>query len=174
MKTLKEYLPFVKSHILIQENLANKFNKPEYPEYKSKLHIKSAYEFSQLFEIIDKSCKYIEELEKRPSEALAPQKSQSLELTYDEIEGLPEDLIKELSVSDTDKIEYLIRTIINEAGGTLNLDRIIIGLYKQTNEIHKRTAITARLYRMVQRGTVSNVPGKKGVYSTEIKGSVDL
>ncbi|MCG8369207.1 MAG: hypothetical protein MJA32_01705, partial [Proteobacteria bacterium] len=32
-------------------------------------------------------------------------------------------------------------------------------------EVHKRQTVTSRMYRMAQRGLVSGVPGKKGVYT---------
>lgn len=164
MKTLKEYLPFVKEQIQIQEKLAQKY---PFPQWRTNLHLDSAATFRELAETIEKAEVYIEELEKKPSTPITP-KNLALELSYDEIEGLPEELIKELSISDTDKEEYLIKTIISEAGGVLNLDRILIGLFKQTNEVHKRTAINSRLYRMVQKGSIYPVPSKKGVYSVDL------
>jgi hypothetical protein len=59
-----------------------------------------------------------------------------------------------------------IEHIIAQSGGFLSLDKIMVELYKRTREIHKRNTLTSRLYRMAQRGTIYNVPGKKGVYST--------
>jgi hypothetical protein len=90
----------------------------------------------------------------------------TLNLQPGELDDLPEDLIKELS-ADNDRVEHVIFKIIDEAGGITSLDRIIIGLYRKTGEVHKRSATTSRLYRMSQKGFVFNVPGKKGVYSTK-------
>lgn len=88
----------------------------------------------------------------------------TLNLQPGELDDLPDELIKELA-ADNDRVEHVIFKIIDEAGGITSLDRILIGLYRKTNEIHKRSATTSRLYRMSQKGFVFNVPGKKGVYS---------
>lgn len=87
-------------------------------------------------------------------------------LSWDELEGLPEELVAELSISDSDKTDFNIIGLIREAGDVASLDRIILNLYKQTGEIVKRANLNARLYRMVQKEQIYSVPGKKGVYST--------
>lgn len=92
--------------------------------------------------------------------------SHQINLTFDDIQDLPDELIKELSINKDD-LDFIISNLIAEAGGILSLDKILVGLYKKTGEIHKRTAINNRLYRMGTRGELFSVPGKKGVYSTE-------
>ena len=52
------------------------------------------------------------------------------------------------------------------SGGVLSLDKLLIGLYKKTGEIHKRQALVSRLYRMSQKGVVFGVANKKGFYAT--------
>ena len=89
-----------------------------------------------------------------------------LALTRDEIEGLPEELMRELNVSDADKAEFSIVAVIDDTGGVATLDRILVALYHQSGQIMKRANLNARLYRMSQKGFIHNVPGKKGVYST--------
>lgn len=89
-----------------------------------------------------------------------------LDLTFEEVEGLPAELVQELSISDGDRTEFVILKIIRELGGIASLDRILVGLYRQTNEIMKRTTLTSRIYRMTQKGLLYSVPNRKGVYST--------
>jgi hypothetical protein len=72
----------------------------------------------------------------------------------EDIEGLPPELMQELSISDADRLEFTIVGIINEAGGLMSLDKIIIGLYKKSGEIHKRSTLTSRLYRMIQKNLI--------------------
>lgn len=90
-----------------------------------------------------------------------------LSLSFEEVEGLPDELVAELSISDADKTEFNIGNAIEEAGGVITLDRLLIALYKKTGEIHKRATLTSKLYRMAQKNAIFNVPGKKGVYSSE-------
>lgn len=95
--------------------------------------------------------------------------STSLNLTYAEIKDLPEDLVKELTILDSHKEEYRIKNIIKNAGGMLNIDRIIIAIYHETSKIVKRSTLNSRLYHMVKKGLISSVPGKRGIYFIDPK-----
>lgn len=88
-----------------------------------------------------------------------------LALTFAEVQGLPKELLEELSLSDGDKLDYAILKIIEDCGGIASLDRLLVGIYKDTGEVMKRGTLTSRMYRMSQRGMVYTVPGKKGAYS---------
>ena len=72
----------------------------------------------------------------------------------------------ELSISESDKLDYSLVSLIKSCGGVATLDRILVSVYKLTEEIMKRATLNSRLYRMVQKGLIYSVPGKKGVYST--------
>jgi hypothetical protein len=87
-------------------------------------------------------------------------------LSLEDIKDAPKELLEELNLSDTDKQEMLIEAILNDAGGTLSLDKILVELYKRTGQVHKRNVVISRLYRMGNRGLIYSLPGKKGVYST--------
>ena len=87
-------------------------------------------------------------------------------LRLDELEGLPPELVAELSISESDKTEYAIIRIIEDCGGMAAIDRILVNLFRHTGEIHKRNTLTSRLYRMAQKGEIFAVPSKKGFYST--------
>lgn len=131
-------------------------------EWRKKIHTTTAEKLRAVSE-------HIVTLQSAISESLnrtSPIKvGNQLTLSLDEIQGLPDELIKELSI-DTDSTDFIIASLINEAGGILSLDKILVGLYKKTGEIHKRTPLSNRLYRMGQRGEIFSLPGKKGIYST--------
>lgn len=85
----------------------------------------------------------------------------------EDLDGLPDELIQELSVTDGDRLDFTIYTIIEELGGIASLDQLLIALYRKTGEVHKRPNVNSRLYRLTTRGgELFNVPGKKGVYAT--------
>lgn len=94
------------------------------------------------------------------------QGTRNLGLTPHDIDGLPEELIQELSISEADMADFGILSVVDEAGGILSLDKILIALFKKNGEICKRTAINSRIYRMIQKGLMFPVPSKKGVYAT--------
>lgn len=78
------------------------------------------------------------------------------------IHDLPEELLKELSVSKTDELEDQLVTVINAYGRTASLDQILVGLYRKFRVTQKRRFIQNKLYRM---SNVWSVRGKKGVYT---------
>jgi len=88
-----------------------------------------------------------------------------LSLTQDDLENLPPEQVKELSISSSDRAEFSILSMLENHGGIMSLDQIIVCLYKETQEVQKRATITARLYRMSQKEMIYTVPLKKGVYS---------
>ena len=75
--------------------------------------------------------------------------------------------LKMARISESDKAEFTIVSLIDESGGVASLDQILVALYRKTGEISKRLGLNSRLYRMVQKGLIHSVPGKKGVYSTK-------
>lgn len=92
---------------------------------------------------------------------------QRLALSWEEVQGLPPELLRELSVSDGDKLEFEVLKIMEDLGGVASLDRLLVALYQSTGEVHQRTWLNNRLYRMGQKEMLYSVPKRKGVYSLE-------
>ena len=90
----------------------------------------------------------------------------SINLTPADLDGLPQEVIEQLGLSDSDYYEMDLVRLINKVGGVISLDKLIVLLYKEKNEIAGRTPLNARLYRMIKKGLIYSVPTKKGVYST--------
>jgi hypothetical protein len=82
----------------------------------------------------------------------------------DDIHDLPEELLAELSVLKTDEIEDQIVTVVNSYGGSADLDRILVGLFRKFGVSQKRRFIQNKLYRM---DMIWSVDGRKGVYTTQ-------
>jgi hypothetical protein len=161
MGKIENYIAFVKEQVSVQERLARKFDDDP---YRKNVHLKSASGFADL-------AKFLEEIQSKGTHRTAylnrgdsPQKR--ILLTYEDIDGAPEELIKELNISDADRQELQIEFLIAQHGGVLSLDKILVELYKKTGDVPRRNTVTSRLYRMAARGMIYNVPGKKGVYST--------
>ena len=164
MSIIDEKISFVKEQIDFQEKQAKKFSSDA---WRQGLHKGSADKYRDLVSFIESQQKKIEELEISNAfdKASPPSQLSQFNLSFEEVQALPEDLIKELSFSDSDKTEFLIQNLIAEYGGLASLDRILVGIFKKTGEVHKRNAITAKVYRMVNKGMLFSVPTKKGVYS---------
>lgn len=159
---LEKFIPFVKDQSAYHARMADRFG----PDSKQKdlkraqKHAESSAKFAELAQVLEQAPK---------TQATAPQgsaKPRQLSLGFDEIQDLPDELLQELSISDADRTDYAILQIIEECGGIASLDRILVGLYKATGEVMKRSTLTSRAYRMAQKGNLFSVPTKKGVYST--------
>lgn len=84
---------------------------------------------------------------------------------FGDLTDLPAEVLAELSVTKLDDLEQKMRDIVassDEAG----LDAVIIELYRRHKIMHPRRFVMNKLYRMAQKGLISAVEGKKGVYTT--------
>ncbi len=52
-----------------------------------------------------------------------------LRLELSDLEDLPSELLEELSISSSDKAEYAILNILEEAGEIATLDQLLVALY---------------------------------------------
>ncbi len=161
MEKLASHIEFVKSQIEFQQRQAVRFA-PE--PRRSRLHLDAVERFKSLLvdlEILITRIYENPEFLKVSGATVAPR----LSLSWEEIHGLPQELLEELSISESDKTEFNISSLITELGGIASLDRLLVALFRQSSEITKRAALNQRLYRMVQKELIYSVPGKKGVYS---------
>lgn len=163
MSILAKHLPFVKAQC---EFHRNRLKKPEVAKnpWRVKLHTETAEKFEALAIDLEASDGL---LDAPPVAKRRPSSPVQLSLNIEEIADLPAELVQELSISEGDKTEFAVLNAVEEAGGVITLDRLLIALYRKTNEIHKRNTLTSRIYRMTSKGQLHNVPGKKGVYSNE-------
>jgi len=166
MDNLSQHLTFVKEQEAYHEKLSRKF---EEQPWRREMHVSTAEKFRQL-------ANYLVQSDSNGGQRRR-QALDNLTLTPEDVEGLPPELVSELSISDADKLEFIIIGALRDAGGVLNLDRILIALFRKTGEVFKRNTTTSKLYRMIQKGLIYPVNGRKGVYSIdeiETKESGDL
>lgn len=85
--------------------------------------------------------------------------------SFGDLSDLPEEVIAQLSLTKVDELEQQLRDIVASGdGGEVGLDAIIIELYRRHKVINERRFIMNKLYRMAQKGVISGVDGRKGVY----------
>lgn len=102
-------------------------------------------------------------LEQLVGHASSPANDNATALRPEDLDGLPEDLLAELN---RDELEVKIQSVIKKAGGVMSLDRLMVALYREHGEVHKRRQLNQKLYRMVSKGGLYSVPRRKAVYST--------
>lgn len=84
---------------------------------------------------------------------------------FGDISDLPEDLLKELTLAKVDRLEQQIYDIFVAADADIDIDAILIELYRRNGVVQKRKFLQNKLWRMINKGTVYSVSGKKGIYS---------
>jgi hypothetical protein len=84
--------------------------------------------------------------------------------TYGDLSDLPPSLLKELSGIKADDLEQQLFTII-KSGDEVELDAILIELWRRFKVEQTRKFLQNKLWRMAQKGMIWTVPGKKGVYT---------
>ena len=127
----------------------------------------------------DSLIKAMEEAILKLSETVSPQlkpgasSGRKIYLRPSDIRGLPQELVKTLSLTESDFLDFQIIDIIEAVGGVMSLDHILIGLYRETKKVHDRIKTSQRIYRMSTKGKLFNVKGMKAVYTTR-KELVDM
>lgn len=86
--------------------------------------------------------------------------------SYGDISDLPDELVSQLSGIKTDELEEQIYGVVKAAGAEIELDRLLIELFRRFGSVHERRFINNKCYRMAQKGLIFQVPGRKGVYTT--------
>jgi hypothetical protein len=161
MAKIDKYAAFVKEQVGVQQKLAVKY---EDSPFRRGQHLDSAKNFAELAD-------FLSEIQKKGTSDTsylyrADTPLKRLHLTYEDIKDLTEEQLRELNLTEADRQDIIVEHIIAQNGGFHSLDKIMVDLFKETKEFPKRTTIVSRLYRMVSKGMIYNVPGKKGVYST--------
>lgn len=82
-------------------------------------------------------------------------------ISEEELQDLPEELLKQLSKRKNHTwdgtILYNIKQILDEAGKAMNIDCLLVWLYRKTKKIHKRHLVQQILTTGCRRGLVIRV-----------------
>lgn len=79
------------------------------------------------------------------------------------LDEFPDELVNELAISRADQEDAQIVQLFRIARRPLNINEVMVGLFRKFQVQSKRTALSARLYRMASRGDLSNP--EKGIYA---------
>ena len=151
MSNIQNHIKFVKSQAEYQSLRASHFTSQN-DEVRANAYQNRYQQFLELAQFIEDNC-------------VNSHASNSIYVTPQDLVGLPEEVIRELNISESDRHDFFIMSIIEKLGGVASIDKIIIGAYRDSEEILERQKLNARLYRMSSKGLVYSHPNRKGVYS---------
>jgi hypothetical protein len=164
MLTLSDALTFVNGQAQFHDMKLREYSATS--PRRGTQHDRLCQQFAALADYLQRQEDRIERLGSGVSADTPPSGVVQLSLRFEDIEGLPPELMQELSITDGDKTDFAIQALMQERGGVMSLDQLLIALYRKTGEIHKRPNLNSRIYRMTTKGALFSVPGRKGVYST--------
>ena len=87
--------------------------------------------------------------------------------SYGDLSDLPPELVKELTGIKVDDLEQQIFTVVKAGGSEVDLDSILIELFRRFKVVQTRKFLQNKLWRMAQKGVIQTVPGRKGVYTAQ-------
>jgi hypothetical protein len=93
------------------------------------------------------------------------QKTKPIPASYGDLSDLPPELMKELTGIKVDELEEQIFTVVKAGGAEVDLDQVLIELFRRFGSIQTRKYLQNKLWRMAQKGLVFSVPNRKGLYS---------
>lgn len=155
MAIIDKYELFIKEQVEYQERKASYFKRKD-DLLRAETYADRAKLFKEMWSEVSTALE----------DASLPESTEaSLHLTPDEIKDLPPELIKELGITDSERKEFLLLELIEKLGGIASINKLLVGIYRETGEVERRTRLVARLYRMQQKGMLYSAPERKGVYS---------
>lgn len=92
---------------------------------------------------------------------------QPIPSSYGDLSDIPPELLKELAGIKVDDLEQQLSTIIKSTEGEVQIDALLIELFRRFKVIQTRKFLQNKLWRMAQKGSIYSVPGRKGVYLSE-------
>ncbi len=93
--------------------------------------------------------------------------SDANEIDTRDLSGLPDELLRELSVSQADVLERQVLEVMQALGGSADLDQVLIGLYRKFQVVQKRRFLQNKLWRMVRKGQMQKPKGERGQFRLE-------
>src|SRR5699024_6680147 len=115
---------FVKSQAEYQSLRASHFTSQN-DEVRANAYQNRYQQFLELAQFIEDNC-------------VSSHASNSIYVTPQDLVGLPEEVIRELNISESDRHDFFIMSIIEKLGGVASIDKIIIGAYRDSEEILER------------------------------------
>jgi hypothetical protein len=156
---LEKYGSFVKEQIDHNDRSAAKFRADE---KRAQAYMQRAATFRQLLTDMEQ-----EQVQVPVTPAVEPFSEANFRLSQEEIQDLPQELLEQLSLTESDKKEFLLAQIIDDLGGATSLDKLLIAIFRRTGEVEKRTRLNSRLYRMANKGMIHAHPTRKGIYGNK-------
>lgn len=91
--------------------------------------------------------------------------SQPIPKALGDISDLPEELLKELAVTQTDELEDQILTVVRACNGEANLDQVLVGLFRKFKVVQTRRYLQNKMYRMGKKELLHAIEGQRASYT---------
>lgn len=161
MESITDFIKFLKSRRSFHSRKQG---------HLSRSHPEAALKHQQTADCHDKIIRWFESYQagEMASEAALPHHDVSSQeelfsLNPLKMDDFPDDLKKELSISLSDEQDAQILQLLEIANRPLDLNELLVGCLRKYGVAHKRSLLTARLYRLAKKKAVHAVG--KGTYA---------
>lgn len=154
MESITDFIKFLKSRQSFHSRKA-KYLAVKNPD-AAKKHMHTAASHGEIIKWFEES----------PNESIAQKETNDedlFSLNPLDLQDLPDDFVTELNVTESDRQDAQLIELLKIAGRPLELTEFLIAAYRRFDVRLKRTALSARLYRMAKRNMVHHT--KQGVYA---------
>ena len=154
MRSLQDLIAFCKTQVTYHSRKAGE----SLPAYQTKKHRQAADGLADIQAFLEALPADF------PKEKPSPTEVDIFALDPFDLGNIPDDLVEELKISRAEKADAQILELFKYAQRPLSISEVLIGLYRMFTVSEKRTAISARLYRLTQAHQLEQVEGERGVY----------
>ena len=181
MLNIIEHIPLVKRQIDFHKRRLSK-DQAKNPDGQS-VHQKHVDEFEALLLAMEKdiATSEIPQAQNAAHEfdmsvALEELLQNPTQLSRSQLNGLPQDLLDQLQISEAERFQWAVMDIIEKTPTKIiSMEVLLIALYRATGKVYDRTDLANRLYRsLMKKGLLFSVSGRKGLYSTIPQGGEQL
>lgn len=161
---VEEEVEFVKSQIA-HHTRSIRYHESRKDEPKARRHRGILKRFEELLTKIEA---INQEYPDHPNGKVTIRRIEAIGNRLGNLDDLPEEIRNQLVSVQYDELETQILEVINERyGGIATIDEILVGLWREHNDVHPRDVLANKIYRMTRKEYLHSVAGRKGVYATQ-------
>jgi hypothetical protein len=154
MRSLQDLIGFCKTQVTYHARKAGE----KLPVHQAKKHRQAAEGLTDIQSFLESlPADFLSEGKPKPEADL-------FALDPFDLGNIPDELIEELKISRAEKADAQLLELFKYARRPLNISEVLIGLFRMFKISEKRTAVSARLYRLTQANQLESVEGERGVY----------
>lgn len=165
-------IPLVEEQAAFHRRLSDQIARTPKGSDKARMHSKRAAAFGELAMVLASIQKHGQSIAGTSGVEVKANEPPAF-LRIGDINELPEELRKQIKISESDKLDMDIIECIDAFGGTAAIDEILVQLWKDSGTILDRDYLARKIYRLTRNGALKSVK-RKGYFTTDLSVENDM